>query len=516
MRPRTASLAAFGVALLAPLALAEDLLQLKDGRVVDDVPMKVDGQFVVVSYKNGEIRVPMPLVEDYVIGGCAPEAVTEEAKAQRANGQVWYHGKWMTPIARDKSVKAELKQREDDIAEAKAHAEWRNRYKFDSKNFRFESTLSKPQNEHYSALLDAYFDYFKKDWGCSVPKGWGKLKVCIYPDYDSFCKGAGVGGGIQAYYLFAPIPERTLNFFNTRTDERTTEMTMFHECNHYLVDLFGEGFRYPHWIGESMAEYFGGSTYDPKTHAVKIGQLQEGRLAEVRADLATGKKFPLVEMISKSTRNTYEDYYWGWSFTHFMMETPAYQKKFRQFFVDLAKAPDVKRETNRFGSFTQPTVTNDECLRVFKKRMGLADADAFDKLEKEWYASIDKLEATNVRGYDEAGKTAAYSGMRLRAIRLLKTAVEMGSKNSNTYMLLSGCLRVKPEGLGEALEAMKKACDIDPLNAECWAERGFVLQLMGQKDEGKKLVALAYELDPGGYFVDWQTLMHQADEAGGK
>ena len=144
MRRRTASLAAFGVALLAPLALAEDLLQLKDGRVVDDVPMKVDGQFVVVSYKNGEIRVPMPLVEDYVIGGCAPEAVTEEAKAQRANGQVWYHGKWMTPIARDKVVKAELKQREDDIAEAKAHAEWRNRYKFDSKNFRFESTLSKP------------------------------------------------------------------------------------------------------------------------------------------------------------------------------------------------------------------------------------------------------------------------------------------------------------------------------------------------------------------------------------
>lgn len=510
MRPRTALLASFAVVVLAPFALAQDLLQMKDGRVVDDVPMKVDGQFVVVTYKNGEIRVPMDLVADYVIGGAAPEAVTDEAKAQRANGQVWYHGKWMTPVARDKAVKAELKQREDDIAESKAHSEWRNRYIFESKNFRFESTLSKAQNDKYSALLDAYFDYFKKDWGVSVPKGWGKLKVCIYPDYDSFLKGAGVPRGVQAYYLKVPMPERTLNFYNDRTDERATETTMFHECNHYLVDLFGEGFWYPHWIGESMAEYFGGSTYDPKTRTVKIGQTQEGRLAEVRADIAAGKRFSLLEMITKSGGDTYEDYLWGWSFTHFMMETPAYQKKFRQFFVDLAKAPDVKRDTIRIGTFAMPTVSNDECLRIFKKRMGLADADAFDKLEKEWYASIDKLDATNLRGYEEAGKMAYFTDKPLRAVRLLKQALEMGSKNPITYICLSRCLRMKPEGLAEALETMKRACDIDPLNAKCWAERGFVLQLMGQKDDGKKLVQLAYELDPGGYFVDWQTIMHEA------
>jgi tetratricopeptide (TPR) repeat protein len=505
MRTRTAWLASFGVFLLGAVSLADDLVQMKDGRVVDGVPMKVDGDFIVATYKNGEIRLPKSLVADYVIGGSAPEPVTEEAKAQRANGQVWFRGKWMTPVARDKAIKAELKQREVDIAEAKAHSEWRNRYKFESKNFRFESTLTKQQNEYYAALLDAYFEVFKKDWGVSVPKDWGKLKVCIYPDYDSFLKGSGAGRGVAAYYKFVPNPDRELNFYNDRTDPRATETTMFHECNHYLTDLGSNGLRYPMWIGESLAEYYAGSTYDPKTKAVKFGMVQEGRLAEVRADIDAGKKVALLELINGQA--SYESYTWGWSLFHFLMETPAWQKKFRTFLVDLAKAPDVKRKAwgggNNFG-FT--VVEDEECLRVFKKRLGLSDAAAFDKLQSDWYAYIDKLQATNLRGYEEAGKKAYMTQMRLRATRLLKVAVGMGSRDPVTYLCLSRCLRGKPEGLAEALETMKKACEIDPLNADCWAERGFVLQLMGQKDEGKKLVNLAYELEPGGYFVDWDAI----------
>jgi hypothetical protein len=442
----------------------------------------------------------------------ALEATTDEAKAQRANGQVFYKGKWMKPEARAKAIKKDTETRKSEIAEAKAHAEWRNRYRFESKYFRFESTLSQAQNERYATLLDAYFEVFKKDWGVSVPKDWGKLKVCIYPDYESFLRGSGASNGVGAYYKFVPNPDRELNFFNDRTDPRLTEMIMFHECNHYLTDLGSDGLRYPMWIGESLAEYYGASIYDPRSKTVKFGQVQEGRLAEIRADIEGGKKIGLLDLIAGEAR--YESYTWGWSFFHFLMETPAYQKKFKQFFVDLAHASDVKRQPWGGGNnFKFTVVADDESLRVFKKRMGLPDAAAFEKLQAEWYAYVDKLEATNVRGYEQAGKKAYQNGMRLRAIRLLKIAMTMGSRDPVSYLDLSRCLRAKPETLPEAFETMKKACEIDPLNADVWAERGFVVQLMGQKDEGKKLVDLAYELDPGGYFVDYQTLLLQAAEA---
>lgn len=513
MRSRTAWLASFGVALLGAAAFADDILQLKDGRIVDGVPMKVDGAAVVVTYKNGELRVPSELIEDYVIGGATLEPVGDEAKAQRANGQVMFRGKWVKPEQRDKLVKAAIEKRKTEIAEAKAHSEWRNRYQFQSKYFRFESTLTPSQNEHYSSLLDAYFEVFKKDWGISVPKGWGKLKVCVYPDMDSFLKGAGADRGTLAYYKFVPMPERELNFFNERGDERLTETVMFHECNHYLVDLFSEGLRYPHWIGESMAEYYGASTFDERTKTVKSGQIQEGRLAEIRSDIGEGKKFTLADLILEGPH--YEDYYWGWSFTHFMMETPAYQKKFKKFFVDLARSADVKRKT--WGGSAQygfTSVDNEECMRVFKKIMGLSDAAAVEKLQAEWWAYVDKLEAPGVRGYEEAGKRAFWDGMfKFRAPRLLKLAIEKGSKDPDTYIALSRCLRMRgKEALSEALSVMTKACDIDPLSGDCWAERGFVLQLMGQGPEGKKLVDLAYELNPGGYYVDYQTLLTAAGE----
>ena len=496
----------------APALAGDDILQLKDGRFVDGVPLKLDDKAVVAAYKAGEVRIGLDLVEDYVIGGVTPDAVTDDDKAQRANGMVRWRGKWVKPEARDKLLKKEIEDRRKEIAEAKAHSEWRNRYKFESKNFRFESTLSEAQNQYFAALFDAYYEYFKKDWSVAPPKDWGKLKVCIYPTMEDFLRGTCMPRGVLAYYMWAPNPERELNFFNSRSDQRMTETTMFHECNHYLVDLFGQGFQYPHWVGESMAEYYGAATYDPKTKTVKVGQIQEGRLAEIRSDIDDGKRYSLVQMITENNGRHYQDYYWGWSFTHFMMETPAYQKNYRKFFVDLARAPDVKRSHDNFGSTRFETISADECLRVFRKRMGVTDDSAFEKLEKDWYAYIDKLQAPGLRGYEEAGQKAFWDGEgRFKAPRLLRKAIELGSKRPDVYIALSRCLRAKQDGLTEALDVMKKACDIDPLNAEVWAERGFVLQLAGQKDEGKKLVDLAYELNPGGYYADFQTLLAQAD-----
>jgi tetratricopeptide (TPR) repeat protein len=492
---RASSFAAVALLLLCKSASA-DMIQLKDGRFVDGVPMKLDGANLVLGFKNGDVKVPLSMVETYFIEGQAPpEPTTEDAKAKAAQGLVSWKGKWVKPADRDKAMKQEIESKRKEVEEAKAHSEWRNRYKFASKCFLFESTMPPSLNEYYASLLDSYFDVFKKDWNITeFPKGFDpKLKVCFYPNREDFQKIGGVSGGVLAYYRF--VTPRELNFFNDRTDRRLTETVMFHECNHYLVDLFGYPLRYPHFIGEAMAEYYGASTFDPRTKTVKFGQIQEGRLAEVKSDIDSGRWYSITDYMN-AEKDNYEDYYWGWSFIHFMMSTPAYQKKFKTFFIDLARAKDVQRKATG-GEFRD--VTTAECIRVFKDRMGIKDLNA---LEKEWHEYVKKLDAPTVRGYEESGKRSFHEGRPIRAARLLKTAVDMGSKDVETLSCYASCLRNKDQ-YDEAIAIIDKALEIDPLDARLWAERGFALEGKGEKDAGKKFVELAKEIDPNDDYVDF-------------
>lgn len=505
---RTALLSSAGFLALCGPAFA-DLMQLKDGRFVEGVPLRVDGTNLVLKYSNGEVKVPLSLVETYYIEGQTPPVPdTEEAKAKAAQGLVPWKGKWMKPADRDKAVKAEIEKKRAAIEEAKKHCEWRNRYKFSSKYFDFESTMPPSLNEYYSSLLDAYFEVFKRDWNISTfPKGFdSRLKVCFYPTREDFHKIGGVSGGVLAYYRF--VNPRELNFFNERQDRRMTETVMFHECNHYLVDLFGYPLRYPHFIGEAMAEYYGASTYDPKTKTVKFGQIQEGRLAEVKSDIDAGRWYSITDYMN-AERGNYEDYYWGWSFVHFMMSTPAYQKKFKTFFIDLARAKDVQRKAS--GQMEFVDVTTAECIRVFKDRMGIKDLAA---LEKEWHEYVKKLDAPTVRGFEEAGKRAFGEGRRkFRAPRLLKQAVDMGSKDVDTLIDYSRCLRSKDQK-DEALAMLDKAIELDPINAELWAERGYLLRAKGEADAAKQMIALAKEIDPDANLIDWEEVIGKVAEAG--
>ncbi|MCZ6572480.1 MAG: hypothetical protein O7C98_04825, partial [Planctomycetota bacterium] len=50
--------------LLAPIAGA-DMLALKDGRVLDGLPMERTDKGVTVQYKNGSIEIPKELIADY-------------------------------------------------------------------------------------------------------------------------------------------------------------------------------------------------------------------------------------------------------------------------------------------------------------------------------------------------------------------------------------------------------------------------------------------------------------------
>lgn len=151
-----------------------DLLQLKDGRFIDGPKMVREADAVVVKYANGEIRVPLAQVEDcFIEGAPAPEPVTEEEKARRAEGLVRWKGKWVKPEARDKALKEEAARRKAELQDIQAHQEWRNRYQFETKNFKVESTLPPRLNEHYMTRLEAFFEEGRRCSGSRASRRTG-------------------------------------------------------------------------------------------------------------------------------------------------------------------------------------------------------------------------------------------------------------------------------------------------------------------------------------------------------
>src|SRR5207247_1708884 len=163
--------------------------------------------------------------------------------------------------------------------DAKAHREWRNRYRAQTQNFEFEYTIPPEIAKGYMDLMEAYYAYFSKQFGVARPPKV-KLKVCFYHDYETFLETAGAPRGVIGYFLTAPPHE--LDFYYERLRPEETVAVMFHETQHYIGSLFDPRFHIPHCFGESVAEYYGGSKWDPVKKTMTPGGVQEGRLTEVQ------------------------------------------------------------------------------------------------------------------------------------------------------------------------------------------------------------------------------------------
>jgi tetratricopeptide (TPR) repeat protein len=267
---------------------------------------------------------------------------------------------------------------------------------------------------------------------------------------------------------------------------------MFHEVNHYLQKLIDQEFKYPHWPGESLAEYYGAGSWDQEEKKLVVGGIQEGRLSQIQSDMASGKMIGLQELI---TEDRFEDYTWGWSLVHFMMHDERYAKDFRKFFLGLATARDVEREPRAWGSIILKAVTPEEVWRSFKKYMSLDTQEEIDAFQEAWHAYVKALEITSARGKERAAVQAWQSeGREVRAERLFSEAIEGGSTNPVTYYQFGNMLY----GNGErdrAVELWRQASELDPMSAEYHYSVGYALR-KSDKEESKRLMALAEELDP--------------------
>lgn len=490
----------------AALPARADSVLLKDGRTLDCPKVeKADGGWKLV-FQNGEVVLPAALVKEAfhtsATGEYEPKDDAEKEKV--AKGLVPHEGKWVPKAQRDAAVAKKAADARKRIEEAKAHREWRNRYKEKTANFEFEYTIPPDIAKGYMDMMETYYAYFTRQFNCARPPK-EKLKVCFYHDYDTFLEVSGASYGVLAYYRF--VAPRELNFYYDRLRPDETTAIMFHEAQHYLSHLFDLKFHIPHNFSESMAEYFGGSKWDPAAKKMTTGGLQEGRLTEVQTDIAKGERKSLEKLLKNELG--YEDYTWGWTFVHFLMETPKYAKKFQAFYRSLSSSKDIRRVPFQ-GDMV--TIEGPELLRAFKKALGVDDLAA---LEKEWNAYIDtKLKVESVTGYEEAAFSASSSGRPLRAKRYFKLAVEKGSTNPAVYLKYGDILEGSDRA--GAAELYRKGLQLDPVNPALWAALGRLTKGMDgdeNKAAGKKMIALARELDPDS--VDTWMLVEDAMEKEG-
>lgn len=484
--PLLVALATLAVAR-GPSAAADTVL-LKDGRTVENVKVeKAEGKYKI-SFKNGDVFLAEAVVKDVLIEGAAGfEPKNDEERALAAKGLVPYEGRWVARAERDGLLAKKTAAAKKRIDDAKAHRLWRNRYKEKTANFDFEYTIPPDIAKGYMDLMETYYAFFTKAFDCRRnPKQ--KLKVCFYHDYDSFVEVSGAPRGVVAYYRF--VEPRELNFFYDRLRPQETVAIMFHEAQHYLAHLLDLGFSYPHCFGESMAEYFGGSTWDPAKKQMVTGGVQEGRLTEVMTDIQAGEKKSLSDLLENKLG--YEDYTWGWTFCHFMMETPRYAGPFRKFYIALSRGKDVVRADD--GRFK--TVEGAQIKASFQKYLGVNDLTS---LENEWMEYVKgKLKLESVVGYEEAALAAMRTDQPIRAERFFKLAVEKGSTNPSVY-LRYGELRERKGTASEAIALYRKGLEFDPLNTDLYTRLGRAVR--GEKGdendkEGRRLLELAREIDP--------------------
>lgn len=479
MRPARAAAAGAALALLAapfaPSAAAFDTLCLHDGRVLDGMPMERTQDGVLVKFKNGEVKVPQALVLDLLLDA--------ELQADAAKGA---------------AMKKRLEERRKYVDELKALAEWRNRKKETTRHFDFESTVPPHVFAHYRDAMEAYYAEFARLWSIKQPKE-GRLLVCFYGDRDTFHQVSGAPHGVLGYFRFVTPLE--LDVFYDRLDPELTEDVMFHEANHYLQKLMNPKVNMPHFPGEALAEYYGASAYDPKTKKISVGLMQDERLAEVKTDIDAGRMLPLEEMVA--TDRMYEHYTWGWTFVHFAMNSGKHGKKFQKFVTTLVNGADVKRVAFGFDGLQE--IAEGEVLRLFKKSLDLKSGDAVKALEDEWHGYVrEQLQAVTARGLEKAGLkvAASYPARPIKAKNLLQKAIDAGSTSAEAHDELAGLYAAEDGDYDKAIPLWRKAIELEPLTARYYSNLGSALAKKGKQDEGKRLKALAKELDPDDPWLD--------------
>lgn len=473
-------------------AQSGDVLVLRDGRILEGHALERVADGVVVHFKHGDVHVAADLCEEVLIENDVLEPASEEERSEMAKGRVRFEGKWMSTARRDQIIEKRLEQRRDEIQDLLEHSHWGQRQFEESRYFAWEHVLPRHVFSRYSSLMDAYFKQFAKDWKIKAPKKNDKLLVCFYKDMEEMAQVGGAGGGVLGYFRWVEPLE--LNFFYERLDPGFTEEVMFHEANHYLQSLIDENFTYPHFPGESLAEYYGASRYDEESERVETGMVLESRLVEVQADVLRDEMMSLERLVS--TEDLYEHYNWGWSLVHFLMSDDKTAAVFKKFMVGLAKDRKVKRISVGIGGIR--TCEAPAVWDYFKECFDLESLEDVRALERAWQEYVHgQLEFVSAIGKSRAAERALTEGRRLRAKRLFEESLAAGGDRNPLILHRAAKFHLSQKNRARAIELWRQAVALAPIEAEFYAWLGGAMRdSKGDEEEGLRLQLLALEIDP--------------------
>jgi hypothetical protein len=484
--------------LLAALLLpAFDKVLLKDGRTVEGIIVKGDDP-QITKLKIGLVEVPIRndlIDKTYVenLEGYVPKNKQEEAELKKGN--VLFEGSWMTRTRREDILKKRSDADKAAIADLLKKQKWKNAVQEETRHFVVTSNCTDAIRKEYEDRLEAYYKYFTDDWGITLSPGEvrGKMKFMLYRDYDDFLRETGVPWGVGGFFNFVTAE---LQLYHDVEDPEETRDTLFHEGNHLLTYLIDTRFRYPTWLNEGMAEYYGTATIDAKG-VFHVGGLQYGRIVSLRTDKANDKFLHLRDdiLLIEQSEYQYKQYAYGWSFVHFMMQSPKYGKGFRSFFANLPKNQDLKCEQVPFNEKREmlrlPKL--DSVVDALEKRFG----KSVEELEQEWVAYMDET-------YGELTATAWYKAAELAlnnprkdgghvrdAMQYFDKACSMGIEVAACYRQYAELLRkgglveaseaevVQPPDAAKAWAMIQKAILLDPIDAYNYSEAAGILILDG-------------------------------------
>lgn len=502
---RSHALAAAALALLASSPRAGDTLCLKDGRIFENVALQRTDGAVLIRFQNGQVSVPAAAVLECVIENDTDFVPgTDEEKQKVAEGLVPFQGKWVKPKERDAKLQKMFAEQRASVAKLKDARLWRNRLLFDTKEFSFEHTVPPAVFERTAGLVDAYYDEFVKRWKIKRPRDLGKLKIRFYADPEDFYQVTGVQRGVLAFFEWIEPPYRLQAYYD-RLDPLGTERDMLHEFGHYLQKLVESDFKYPHWPGESLAEYYSTGTFDPVAKKFTFQPLVlEERLVEVQHDIEEGELVGIEQMIKGGNDGNYHDYTWGWSFVHFLMSQPDTAKDFESFYLGLARSRAVDREgVSAFKNTTFEVVDGETMLEAFEKELGIKKEADLRALEAAWHDYVQHdIHVTSSRGLARAAGFATRFGRQHRARRLYEEAIAAGDADALTHHRYAELLEEMDEHAG-ARETWAKAVELDPLVADYYIAWGkSLLADKEKKDEGKRLLKLAQEIEPDNPYLE--------------
>ena len=503
MRARLA-LAGLAAALPSGGLVRADTLCLKDGRIFDGVELERQEGAIVVHFENGDVAVPLEAVQDYVIegdAGPAPDNPEEQEKADK--GLVRFGGEWMRPAERERAVR-KLVERQKVFAEEVREARlWRNRRTEETKHFDFEYTVPQEIFEHYRDRMEAYYEAFEDIFKIRRARGLGKLKVRFYADPENFYQVTGVSRGTLAFFEWTEEPYR-LQFYYDRLDPLGTERDVFHELGHYTQKLIDTGFRYTHWPGESLAEYYSTGAWDPRKKRLTVEpHVLEERLIEIHRDMEAGTYVGIRDLIVESNERNYHDYNWGWSFVHFLMSEPSTRKLFEKFYLGLARARDIdRRHVSALKNTKFSYVEGEDMMAAFRRYMRIKKDEDLWELERRWHQYVKELDVVSSRGLARAADVARRGGRKHRARRLYEEAIEGGDAHSLVYHRYARHLASMDEDEA-AWGAWKEAVARDPVVPEYYIAWGrSLLESDEHEEEGKRLLKLAAEIEPDNLYLE--------------